>query len=80
MAPKFPIKVRVRDSGEIYICKSIEEMQFHFERIDIENDEFEAWDANGNPLSMSVQAPAIWLVLKLRGEANASNARPEQSK
>lgn len=51
---------------------SIAAMQNDFERIDVENDEYEAWDGNGVPLSLSVQQP-IWL----RVEPHAS-AKPHE--
>ncbi len=57
MFPEFPIKVRAKDSGEIIHCKDIYEMQHHFEKIDIENSEYEAWNAEGRPVKMSVQKP-----------------------
>jgi hypothetical protein len=37
-------------------------MQLYMERIDVENDEYAAWDANGQPVTLSVQKP-IWLKL-----------------
>ncbi len=47
-------------------------MQHDFEKIDIENDEYDAWDANGVPLSLAVQQP-IWLRV-----APKASARPEE--
>jgi hypothetical protein len=35
-------------------------MRYDFEKINVQNDEYEAWDANGVRLSLSVQQP-IWL-------------------
>jgi hypothetical protein len=57
---RFPVFVRAKDSGEVTQYASIAAMQYHFEKIDIENHEYEAWDANAVPLSLSVQQP-IWL-------------------
>ena len=36
-------------------------MQNHFEQIDVENEEYEAWDATGVPLKLSVQKKKEWL-------------------
>jgi len=60
MELKFPVLVREKDCGDVRKYSSILEMQYHFEKIDVENDEYEAWDANGVPLSLSVQEP-MWL-------------------
>lgn len=65
MEPKFPIKLRVKDDGEIVWYDSIEKMQRDLEAIDIENAEYEAWDAEGHPVIMSVQKP-YWLRLELK--------------
>ncbi|MGB9464044.1 MAG: hypothetical protein WBR10_02930 [Candidatus Acidiferrum sp.] len=40
---------------------SIAKMQTHFEQIDVENEEYETWDAAGTRLKMSVQKADEWL-------------------
>ena len=65
MTPTFPIKIREKDSGKICEYASIEKLQGQLERIDIENEEYEAWDAEGKPVIMSVQKP-VWLRLELK--------------
>jgi hypothetical protein len=56
----FPFLVIEKDSGDILRFESIVEMQHYLERIDVENNEYAAWDANGNPLRLVVQEPT-WL-------------------
>jgi hypothetical protein len=63
---KFPVFVRAKDSGEVTRYSSVSEMQHQFEQVDVENDEYEAWDVTGNRLSLTVQRP-IWLRIELSG-------------
>lgn len=65
MTPMFPIKVREKDSGKIREYPSVEKMERQLEAIDIENEEYEAWDAAGRPVIMSVQKPH-WLRLEAK--------------
>jgi hypothetical protein len=44
-----------------------------FEKIDIENDEYEAWDSAARPLRMSVKQTQDWLDLE-----PADHSEPEQ--
>jgi hypothetical protein len=37
---------------------SVIDMQHHLEQIDVENEEYEAWDEKGDPLILSVQVPS----------------------
>jgi hypothetical protein len=60
MTPKFPIFVRTKDGGSVHQFDSVLQMQVKFERIDVENDEFEGWDVEGHPISFRVQEP-IWI-------------------
>jgi hypothetical protein len=59
----FPVFLRTKDSGEVKAYRSVIEMELDLEEIDVENDEYEAWDAGGTPLVMSVQQEKIWLGL-----------------
>jgi hypothetical protein len=70
---EFPVFLRIRDSGEVKAYRSIIEMESHLEEIDVQNDEYEAWDAGGVPLALSVQQEKIWLRL-----AVAAAPQPEQ--
>lgn len=60
MGISFPVFVRMKDCGDVKKYSSIAAMQNDVEKIDIENEEYEAWDADGVPLSLSVQQP-VWL-------------------
>jgi len=42
-------------------------MQYDFEQIDVEYKEYDAWDASGIPLTLSVQKMAAWLRLEPTG-------------
>lgn len=59
---RFPLFVRAKDTGEIYKFLSIRELQLELEKIDVENEEYEAWDRNGVPVKLEVQPP-VWLRL-----------------
>ena len=54
---RFPVFVRARDSGDVHTFASAVEMRGEFEKIDVENNEYEAWDADGRRLLLSVTAP-----------------------
>jgi hypothetical protein len=64
MEPKFPVVLRERDSGREIRCASIHEIQFHVEKIDVENGEYEIRDAEGRSVQMTVQKP-VWIQLQL---------------
>ena len=70
---EFPIFLRTRDSGEVKAYSSVIDMELDLEEIDVENGEYEAWDAGGIPLALSVQREKIWLRL-----AVAAAPQPEQ--
>jgi hypothetical protein len=50
----FPVYVSAKDCGEVTAFASFERMQGHFEAIDVENSEYEAWDAYGRLLQLRV--------------------------
>jgi hypothetical protein len=58
---QLPIFVKLRDCGDVVRYDSIPKMQGYFEQIDVENQEYEAWDATGTPLRLSVQKSSDWL-------------------
>lgn len=60
MSVNFPVYVLAKDCGEVSRFNSIEEMQRQLEEIDVENDEYTAWDRTGTLLKLSVQKP-VWL-------------------
>ena len=70
---KFPVFVRSKDSGDVISYQSVSDMQRAFEQIDVENKEYEAWDATGLPLKLSVQKSIEWLRLE-----PADSPQPEQ--
>jgi hypothetical protein len=66
----FPILVLEKDSGDILKFESLDQMQRYLERIDIENDEYAAWDGTGQPVSLRVQEPAWLKVVRASAEVN----------
>ena len=69
MSIEFPVFVLERDSGEIKRFDSREAMQRQFERIDVENHEYQAWDSVGTPLELRVEEP-LWLAIGHSGQAD----------
>src|SRR5579863_10542041 len=69
----FPLFVRAKDSGEVSKFASIRELQVQVERIDIENQEYEAWDRNGLPVCLRLQDPPIWIKLEFSTEGFAAD-------
>lgn len=58
---RLPILVLLKDCGEVRRYNSVRDMQYDFEEVDVENEEYEAWDATGMPLKLSVQGAKAWL-------------------
>jgi hypothetical protein len=57
----FPVFVKLKDSGDVVRYDSIAKMKNHCEKIDVENGEYEVWDASGAHLALSVQDSSQWL-------------------
>jgi len=70
---QLPVFVRLKDCGYVVRYDSVAKMQSDFERIDVENEEYEAWDAVGTRLKMSVQTSSDWLRIE-----SLPNPQPEQ--
>jgi hypothetical protein len=67
----FPVFVLAKDCGEVTAFDTIEKMQSQLEKIDVENNEYEAWDRNGNPLALGVQKPT-WLRIEASNESSTT--------
>jgi hypothetical protein len=67
-----PVFVRLKDCGDVVRYDSVAKMQSDFERIDVENAEYEARDAMGARLNLSVQESDDWLLIE-----PAPNPQPE---
>jgi hypothetical protein len=61
---QFPVFVKSKDSGDVNSYNSVKEMLRALEQIDVENEEYQAWDATGLPLKLSVQRSNEWLRLE----------------
>jgi hypothetical protein len=72
MKVQFPLFLLEKDSDEISKFDSLQEIQNHLERIDVENQEYEAWDSNGIEVALSINEPA-WLVLTPRPDGKGPN-------
>lgn len=70
---QLPVFVRLKDSGEVSRYDAVADMQRDLEQIDVENEEYEAWDATAMPLKLSVQRSAEWVRLE-----PAANPQPGQ--
>lgn len=67
MSVSFPVLVLERDSGSVMRFNSVADMQKQLERIDVENDEYLAWESTGRPIRMTVEEP-LWLRLESKAE------------
>lgn len=54
----FPLFVRL-DDGEVMQIESYDKILYHLEAIDIENDEYLFWDANGNGVKVLINSSRI---------------------
>ena len=60
----FPVFVRVKDDDSVIEFPTWVAMQGYLEAIDVENGEYEAWDAQGRCLELSVGKPkSEWLTI-----------------
>ena len=64
---QFPIFVRSKDSGDVRRHTSVANLQRELERIDVEYEEYEAWDAIATPIRLSVLKSVDWLQLEPTG-------------
>ena len=69
MDVEFPVFVLAKDSEEVERFDSIYRLQRQLERIDVENNEYLAWDVNGSAVALSVQEP-VWLKLEPFADMN----------
>jgi hypothetical protein len=67
MSVTFPVIVLEQDSGNFMRFISLAEMHKQLERIDVENEEYLAWESSGRPITMTVEEP-LWLKLEARTE------------
>src|SRR5258705_4727122 len=59
---KFPIYVLERDDDSVFEFPTIVAIQQHLEAVDVENDEYAAWDAEGRCLKLSIgERKTDWL-------------------
>lgn len=60
----FPVYVLAKDCGEVTEYPSRDAMQGYLEAIDVENEEYEAWDSEGRVLKLLVgDRKRAWLNL-----------------
>lgn len=74
----FPVFVReVHDpGGEVTLFRSHEDMEGYLEAIDVENEEFEAWDVNGERIRLEVvEERDHWLKIEGTGIADMNGLR-----
>jgi hypothetical protein len=64
---RFPVYLLARDCGRVAKYESIYDLQKHLEAIDIENEEYRAWDAEGQALELGTQKP-IWIRIEEKGK------------
>ncbi len=65
----FPVYVLAKDCGDVMEFESLQRMQSYLEAIDVENDEYKAWDAKGRFLKLVIgESRSRWLHLELTGD------------
>jgi hypothetical protein len=67
MEPVFPVYVLAKDDDSIHIFHSTTEMKRELEAIDVENNEYKAWDGNCIVCNLSVQKKPAWLKIETSG-------------
>jgi hypothetical protein len=68
----FPVFVREKDDGSVIEFSTQVAMQGYLEAIDVDNGEYEAWDAKGRRLELSVaKSNSEWLkIILMEGQAS----------
>ncbi|MCX7001705.1 MAG: hypothetical protein NTV22_00345 [bacterium] len=72
MNTRFPIYVLAKDCGEIAQFQNVYELQSTLEAIDIDNNEYAAWDSDGRPLCLRTQMP-VWLDVRALSDMTDSS-------
>jgi len=67
-----PMVVIERVSGEVYLFSSLEDAEQYIEPIDVERQEYEAYDANGKPMLMELVGPQETPSVRLTAIPNAA--------
>ena len=69
----FPVYVRAKDDGSVMEFPTQAAIEQHLEAIDVENAEYEAWDATGRCLELSARKTRReWLkIVPAEGRADA---------
>jgi len=58
----FPVFVLARDCGEVTEYSSLTAMQGYMEAVDVEGNEYDAWDGEGFVVRLTVSTPrSAWL-------------------
>lgn len=65
MADLFPLILLEKDSGDLMVFESIYDLQSHVEKIDLENEEYAAWDASGRPVDLRPMQKQVWIDVAL---------------
>ena len=55
----FPLFVFEKDDCSMFLVETPEKVLYHMEPIDIENDEYVCWDANGKPVRILVSGQRV---------------------
>jgi hypothetical protein len=79
MKVQFPVFILAKDCAEITCFESIQELQRQLEEIDVQNEEYLAWDKVGNPVKLSVQKP-LWLKLEMVEDSSQPSLRDSLQK
>ena len=75
----FPLYVRL-DDGEVMQIESFERILHHLEAIDIENNEYRFWDADGQGLKVLVENDDVSGFQQVENEMTLSKAFLEYAK
>ena len=77
MAVEFPVFVLAKDCGEVHQAASLDEINYHLEAIDAENDEFELWDSTGQIVRLVAVGLSTFRSGKIAVEATGQFIQPE---
>jgi hypothetical protein len=68
---RFPVYVLARDCGEFTEYRTLQDMRAYMEAIDVEGNEYDAWDVEGFMLKLATRnSKRAWLHLDENRNAN----------
>jgi hypothetical protein len=74
MDVKFPLFAFEKDDGSMFLIEKPDRLLYHFECVDIEDEEYLFWDSTGAGVCVTVKGRAIYQILFCEQSKSLSDA------